>query len=276
MTARQVKQAEQARQCEQVEQAKQARQTTPDQYNHAAYHGHILDGHYSDFLKQHIIQCINTLTLIENTGNPAMLYIAAWKENENNIWYEYMCKKISFILGCRSSETADTFCRSVMERRIYKHGDKDEDTDIQTKKIDQNALNYERNSLRSNNVSAGITEAVYKIRLHGGRCIWLNDKASIERYQEDGICISFGSLTDVTKEMKSEDEREKLVLQLQETLKKVKILNGLLPICASCKQIRDDQGYWNQIEDYISKHSEAQFSHGVCPDCAKKLYPDFF
>ena len=54
----------------------------------------------------------------------------------------------------------------------------------------------------------------------------------------------------------------------------MKQLSGFLPICASCKRIRDDTGYWNQIESYISAHSEAQFSHGICPDCIKKLYPE--
>jgi len=54
----------------------------------------------------------------------------------------------------------------------------------------------------------------------------------------------------------------------------IKILEGFLPICASCKKIRDDEGYWNQIESYIQKHSEAQFSHSICPECAKEHYPD--
>ncbi len=62
--------------------------------------------------------------------------------------------------------------------------------------------------------------------------------------------------------------------QLQKALEEVKILSGFLPICSSCKNIRDDKGYWNQIENYISKHSEAEFSHSICPECAKKIYPD--
>lgn len=62
---------------------------------------------------------------------------------------------------------------------------------------------------------------------------------------------------------------------LERARNEVKILQGFLPICASCKKIRDDQGYWNEIEKYIGEHSEAQFSHGLCPDCAEKLYPDF-
>jgi hypothetical protein len=56
----------------------------------------------------------------------------------------------------------------------------------------------------------------------------------------------------------------------------VKNLRGLLPICASCKKVRDDKGYWNQIEQYFTEHFEAEFSHGICPDCMAKLYPDYF
>ncbi|MDP2104781.1 MAG: hypothetical protein Q8J76_02210, partial [Desulfobulbaceae bacterium] len=62
---------------------------------------------------------------------------------------------------------------------------------------------------------------------------------------------------------------------LEKALTEVKKLSGFLPICASCKKIRDDGGYWQQVEIYIRDHSEAQFSHGICPDCIKKLYPEF-
>lgn len=71
-----------------------------------------------------------------------------------------------------------------------------------------------------------------------------------------------------------EEERKKLIRDLREALSRVKQLGGLLPICANCKKIRDDNGYWKQIEAYIRDHSEADFSHGICPDCAAKLYPD--
>lgn len=64
--------------------------------------------------------------------------------------------------------------------------------------------------------------------------------------------------------------------ELQDALSKVKLLGGLLPICASCKKIRDDKGYWQQIEAYIRDHSEAEFSHGICPECARTLYPEYF
>ena len=71
-------------------------------------------------------------------------------------------------------------------------------------------------------------------------------------------------------------EKSEIIADLQEALAKVKTLSGFLPICASCKKIRDDKGYWNHVEAYISEHSEAEFSHGVCPGCAKKLYPDIY
>ncbi|MDI6764241.1 MAG: PAS domain S-box protein [Thermodesulfobacteriota bacterium] len=76
------------------------------------------------------------------------------------------------------------------------------------------------------------------------------------------------------EQKKAEAEKEKLIVQLQKALSEVKQLSGLLPICASCKKIRDDKGYWNQIETYIRDRSEAEFTHGICPDCFKKLYPD--
>ncbi|MCH7619764.1 MAG: hypothetical protein IH880_08370, partial [Candidatus Marinimicrobia bacterium] len=74
---------------------------------------------------------------------------------------------------------------------------------------------------------------------------------------------------------RSEEERVRLASVLTESEEEVKILSGLLPICASCKKIRDDEGLWNQVEEYIHEHSEAQFSHGLCPDCMKKLYPEY-
>ncbi len=81
---------------------------------------------------------------------------------------------------------------------------------------------------------------------------------------------------DLVERSALETEREELIKELKLSLEKVKTLSGFLPICASCKKIRDDKGYWNQIESYISSHSEAEFSHGVCPECAEKLYPELF
>jgi len=97
--------------------------------------------------------------------------------------------------------------------------------------------------------------------------------------KREGKILSMANLAqqrEIDQRKRVEEEREKLIDELQEALKKVKTLSGLLPICASCKKIRDDSGYWNQIEVYIRDHSDAIFSHGICPNCAKELYPDFY
>jgi PAS domain S-box-containing protein len=78
---------------------------------------------------------------------------------------------------------------------------------------------------------------------------------------------------DLTDRKNVERERETLIEDLGDALADVQTLSGLLPICASCKKIRNDSGYWEQLEAYITEHSEAQFSHGICPECARKLYP---
>lgn len=71
-----------------------------------------------------------------------------------------------------------------------------------------------------------------------------------------------------------QEANEKLKQRVNDALKKVKLLSGLLPTCANCRRIRDDKGCWIQMEAYITKHSEADFSHGICPECMKKLYPE--
>lgn len=78
---------------------------------------------------------------------------------------------------------------------------------------------------------------------------------------------------EITRRAQAEEKSAQLILDLQESLATVKQLSGLLPICANCKKIRDDKGYWNQIESYIETHTDSEFSHGICPDCAKALYP---
>ncbi|MCG2769935.1 MAG: response regulator [Anaerolineae bacterium] len=70
------------------------------------------------------------------------------------------------------------------------------------------------------------------------------------------------------------EERERLIVELQKALAAVKVLAGLIPICASCKKIRTDEGYWEAIEVYIRDHSEADFTHSICPECVEKLYGD--
>lgn len=95
------------------------------------------------------------------------------------------------------------------------------------------------------------------------------------RELENAITIAIARFADMIKLREVNNELEKRNAELEDALSKIKTLSGLLPICASCKKIRDDGGYWHQVESYIQDHSHAEFSHGLCPECVAKYYPDF-
>ncbi len=101
------------------------------------------------------------------------------------------------------------------------------------------------------------------------------------RDAEKGICGVLSSGEDISERRHTENllakqqrEQKQLISDLEKALAEVKTLRGLIPICASCKKIRDDKGYWQQVEKYISERSDIQFSHDMCPDCIRKMYPD--
>jgi hypothetical protein len=115
-------------------------------------------------------------------------------------------------------------------------------------------------------------DSFHPIMGKGGR--YLSATAAKIRDAQGKVVGAIQSIRDITAAKLSEQERERLIKELQDALAEVRTLSGFLPICSSCKKIRDDTGYWNQIEAYISKHTQADFSHSLCPKCAKKLYPD--
>lgn len=90
----------------------------------------------------------------------------------------------------------------------------------------------------------------------------------------DGRKLIFCVCRDVTARKQAVDERERLVRELREALAELKTLRGILPICSHCKRIRDEAGAWSAVEAYVTKHSDASFSHGICPECFAKHYPD--
>jgi len=98
----------------------------------------------------------------------------------------------------------------------------------------------------------------------------------LERVNNRLSAINMELTHEIAERKRTEEEKEKLIHELKDALSKIKILSGLLPICANCKKIRNDEGYWQQIEIYIKDHSEADFTHGICPECAKKLYPELY
>jgi two-component system, response regulator PdtaR len=96
------------------------------------------------------------------------------------------------------------------------------------------------------------------------------------REVERAITIAIARFGDLMSLRYLNAELEARNAELQEALDKVNMLSGLLPICSHCKKIRDDAGYWQQVEVYIRDHSEAEFSHGICPECMRNFYPDFY
>ncbi len=107
-----------------------------------------------------------------------------------------------------------------------------------------------------------------------GRCTMLLNARQIERAMGSERIILL-AIEDITARKRAEEQKDSLVSDLQKALSEVKTLRGFIPICAHCKNIRNDKGYWEKIEKYIHEHSDAQFSHGICQECAKKYYPDF-
>lgn len=119
-------------------------------------------------------------------------------------------------------------------------------------------------------------KTTYRIRCKNGQTKWVWEQgrftsttASFKKLRVEGF------ITDINEAKILENEREKLIEELKNALAEIRELRGILPICASCKKIRDDKGYWQRIESYIQNHTNAEFSHGICPDCAKLLYPEF-
>jgi len=109
-----------------------------------------------------------------------------------------------------------------------------------------------------------------------GEILWINLTVTTMHDQMGKVLYAIGMMEDISERKLSGQQKEKLISDLHGALAEIKKLRGILPICSSCKKIRDDKGYWNQIEVYIRDHSEAEFSHGICPECAKKLFPDFY
>ncbi len=114
-----------------------------------------------------------------------------------------------------------------------------------------------------------------KRRTKDGRIVDVSLTISPIKTREGKIIGASSTARDITERKLLEKERQKVFVELQKALSEVKKLSGFLPICSSCKKIRDDKGYWKEVERYIGEHSEAEFSHSICPECMRKLYPEY-
>ena len=117
----------------------------------------------------------------------------------------------------------------------------------------------------------------HRITHKNGSICWLRN-TSVPVFNSQGKLIAYdGLVVDISKAEFAEAKDERQIAELTSALAMVKALHSLLPICSSCKKIRDDKGYWQQIDAYIAGHfSTIEFTHGICPDCAKRLYPQYY
>jgi len=234
------------------------------------YCGRILNGNYSKALKKRLTECIAAFRSFEEIGNLSIPYISAWHEDENVIWYEFAAGSFTDLMGCGISRLAEVFRDSILDRHIYKYSGAEQD--ILKEVLSREGLEEARKELRVSSKERGNVEAVYKISLGENVYCWLKDLAKVETYTEDNICLSIGCLMVVSREMESEEKCEGLISELKSALAHVKTLSGLLPVCIHCKKIRDDEGYWNQIESYILEHSDAEIKNSICEQCAKEHF----
>ena len=177
------------------------------------YGGRILTGNFSAALKARLADYIARYQAFEDTGNPVFLYIAAWQGNQKQIWYEYISRRFAALLGCDVGDAAQVFRKRVIDRRIYKY--MDVDVGITKEVSSREELSGAWEQLRDEGQQTGNIEAVYKISVEQGTPLWLKDQAMIEAFVHDGIYLSPGLLTVVSKEMEAEDELKRHHDQLE-------------------------------------------------------------
>lgn len=185
-----------------------------DRINLNQYYGKILTGDYSQELKEKVALYINRLQLLDEIDMPAIIYLAAWHGSNKTIWYEFVSKQFTRLMGCAPAEISGAFRNSVIDRREYDYADNY--IYIQKKVVDKKELFSSRKKIRQETRKKGNTEAVYKLLFEKGRAVWLKDQASIESFQTDQIHLSLGCMTIVTKEMEAAEDKERIAEKLKQ------------------------------------------------------------
>ncbi len=109
-----------------------------------------------------------------------------------------------------------------------------------------------------------------------GEILWINLSTTTVRNEDGEVLYAICMIEDISNRKLAEQERERLYQQLQEAMANIKTLKGLLPTCAWCNKVRDDNGSWKKVETYIQEHSNASFTHGICPECLQKKDPEAY
>ncbi len=200
--------------------------------------------------------------LSETTANKDSAWMYAFEGNRDGIWeWNAITDEVIYsprwkeMLGFEDHEISHHL--SEWERRVHP-----DDREIVYEDLDKH-LSGETSYYRNE----------HRVKCKDGSYKWMLDRGKIISWTEDGRPLKvYGTHTDVTLRKEAELENQRLLNELEKALKEVKVLNGLIPICSKCKKIRDDKGYWNHLESYFEEHSDAAFSHGMCPECNEDLY----
>lgn len=178
------------------------------QGNHNSYLGKIIQGPYSESLKEKVLDSLAGFKNLEKMGVPVIPYISAWHEDDRVIWYEFAGRRFRDLLQCDYYEIAELFRDSVIDQRVYQYTGFEKN--VEERIITRDSLKGFRQGLRDEVKKSGEVDAVYKVSIGGDQTVWLKDQASIEVFAEDNICLSVGFLTDVTKEMELKELFEKI------------------------------------------------------------------
>ena len=179
------------------------------------YCGHILKGNYSRPLKDHISRCIQYFQKFDQLGAPAIPYIAAWKETQHVIWYEFVGTQLIQLLDCDVADASEAFRNSMVQRHVYSKRDAPQEP--QEIILNSNEVFERQNELRDAAVNSGDLDAVYKIMAADGKTYWLKDQARVKSFESDQIYISLGNLTIVTKEMEAEEHLKQTQIALRKS-----------------------------------------------------------
>lgn len=171
------------------------------------YCGKILNDGFSTKLSRRLLEYLPTLVALDKMCSPIIPYIAAWRGDEKNIWYEYIGKRLLAILNCQPSEVAEVFRQSLVDRRLYRYVG--QEAKVEEEIVTRDELRGHESGLRDEVKNEGMVECIYQLALPGQKTIWLKDQAMIEIFSDDEICLSIGCLTNVTKEMEQKDLLEK-------------------------------------------------------------------